>query len=105
MFFMRQTIIIMSRLIEFDLKNELYDKYQSLDQSFYKRNNTGDLMSRVAEDVGRVRMYVGPALMYSINLVVLFTLVIYTMIRVNPPADALCVAAIARLIGFDLLCK
>lgn len=84
MFFMRQTIIIMSRLIEFDLKNELYDKYQSLDQSFYKRNNTGDLMSRVAEDVGRVRMYVGPALMYSINLVVLFTLVIYTMIRVNP---------------------
>ncbi|MFT7589704.1 MAG: ATP-binding cassette subfamily B multidrug efflux pump [Limisphaerales bacterium] len=84
MFFMRQTIIIMSRLVEFDLKNELYDKYQSLDQAFYKRNNTGDLMSRVAEDVGRVRMYVGPALMYSINLVVLFTLVIYTMIRVNP---------------------
>jgi ATP-binding cassette subfamily B protein len=84
MFFMRQTLIIMSRLIEYDLKNELYEHYQRLDQAFYRRNNTGDLMSRVAEDVSRVRMYLGPALMYAINLVVLFTLVITTMVRVNP---------------------
>ncbi len=84
MFFMRQTLIIMSRLVEFDLKNELYAQYQKLDQGFYRRNNTGDLMSRVAEDVSRVRMYVGPALMYAINLVVLFVLVIYAMIRINP---------------------
>ncbi len=84
MFFMRQTLIIMSRLVEYDLKNELYEQYQRLDQGFYRRNNTGDLMSRVAEDVGRVRMYVGPALMYAINLVVLFILVIYTMVRINP---------------------
>ena len=83
MFFMRQTIIIMSRLIEYDLKNELYARYQVLDQAFYKRNNTGDLMSRVAEDVSRVRMYLGPAVMYSINLVVLFVLVVSTMIGVN----------------------
>lgn len=84
LFFMRQTIIIVSRFIEFDLKNELYAKYQELDQAFYKRNNTGDLMSRVAEDVSRVRMYLGPAVMYSINLVVLFVLVIGTMLQVNP---------------------
>ncbi len=84
MFLMRQTLIIMSRNIEYDLKNALYEKYQQLDQAFYRRSNTGDLMSRVAEDVGRVRMYTGPALMYAINLVVLFVLVIYTMIRINP---------------------
>lgn len=84
MFFMRQTLIIMSRLVEFDLKNEMYAHYQRLDQGFYRRNNTGDLMSRVAEDVSRVRMYVGPALMYAINLVVLFVLVIYTMLAINP---------------------
>jgi ATP-binding cassette subfamily B protein len=88
MFLMRQTIIIMSRLVEFDLKNDLYRQYQRLDQAFYKRNNTGDLMSRVAEDVSHVRMYIGPALMYAINLVVLFALVIYAMIRVNPQLTA-----------------
>ncbi len=88
MFLMRQTLIIMSRLVEYDLKNDLYRHYQYLDQAFYKRNNTGDLMSRVAEDVSHVRMYVGPALMYAINLVVLFTLVIYAMIRVNPQLTA-----------------
>jgi ATP-binding cassette subfamily B multidrug efflux pump len=84
MFLMRQTIIIMSRHIEYDQKNELYAHYQRLTPSFYKRNNTGDLMSRVAEDVGRVRQYVGPALMYFLNLLVLFILVIWAMIEVNP---------------------
>jgi ATP-binding cassette subfamily B protein len=84
MFFMRQTIIVMSRLIEYDMKNEIYEHYQKLSLSFYKRNNTGDLMNRISEDVSRVRMYIGPAIMYSINLLVLFVLVIYTMLRVNP---------------------
>ncbi len=84
MFFMRQTLIVMSRHIEYDLKNEIFDHYQKLDLAFYKRNNTGDLMNRISEDVSRVRMYLGPAIMYSINLVSLFVLVIGTMISVNP---------------------
>lgn len=84
LFFMRQTIIVMSRMIEFDQKNEIYAHYQKLHLDFYKRNNTGDLMSRITEDVSRVRMYTGPAIMYTINLIVLFAMVIYTMIRVNP---------------------
>ena len=84
MFFMRQTIIVVSRLIEYDLKNEIYEHYQVLNLSFYRKNNTGDLMNRVSEDVGRVRMYIGPAIMYTLNLVVLFVLVISTMISVNP---------------------
>ncbi len=82
-FLMRQTIIIMSRHIEYDQKNELYAHYQELTPAFYKRNNTGDLMSRVAEDVGRVRQYVGPAVMYFLNLLVLFILVIGSMLKVN----------------------
>ena len=61
MFFMRQTVIVMSRKIEFDLKNDIYQKYQNLRISFYKKNNTGDLMNRITEDVNRVRMYLGPA--------------------------------------------
>lgn len=84
MFFMRQTIIVMSRHIEYDLKNEIYWQYQKLSLSFYKRNSTGDLMNRISEDVSRVRMYLGPAIMYTINLVVLFVLVITSMISVNP---------------------
>jgi ATP-binding cassette subfamily B protein len=84
MFFMRQTIIVVSRLVEYDLKNEIYSHYQILNLSFYRRNNTGDLMNRVSEDVGRVRMYIGPAIMYTLNLVVLFILVISTMLSVNP---------------------
>lgn len=84
MFFMRQTIIVVSRLIEYDLKNEIYSHYQLLNLSFYRKNNTGDLMNRVSEDVGRVRMYIGPAIMYTLNLIVLFVLVISTMISVNP---------------------
>ncbi len=84
MYFMRQTIIVMSRWIEYDLKNELYDKYQSLSLSFYRKNNTGDLMARISEDVAKVRMYIGPAVMYGINLIALFVFVITVMIRVNP---------------------
>lgn len=83
LFLMRQTIIVMSRLIEFDLKNEIYTHYQSLPLSFYRRNNTGDLMARISEDVSRVRMYLGPAIMYGLNLVVLFILVISYMLSVN----------------------
>ena len=83
MYFMRQTIIVMSRKIEFDLKNEIYHKYQQLCISFYKKNNTGDLMNRITEDVNRVRMYLGPALMYAINMFFLFGLVITKMISIN----------------------
>jgi len=83
LFFTRQTIIIMSRLIEYDLKNEIYNKYQDLDLTFYKSNKTGDIMNRISEDVSKVRMYLGPAIMYSINLVVLFVLVIWFMLRID----------------------
>ena len=84
LFFTRQTIIMMSRYIEFDLKNEIFNHYQNLSLAFYKRNNTGDLMNRISEDVSKVRMYLGPAVMYSINMLVLFVLVIYTMVSINP---------------------
>ncbi|MDB5004178.1 MAG: ATP-binding cassette, subfamily [Mucilaginibacter sp.] len=83
LFFMRQTIILMSRHIEYDLKNEIYSHYQDLSLAFYRRHNTGDLMNRVTEDVSRVRMYLGPGIMYTINTVVLFVLVIYAMLTVN----------------------
>lgn len=83
MFFMRQTIIVMSRHIEYDLKNEVYKHYQSLPLSFYKQNRTGDLMARISEDVSQVRMYIGPAIMYALNLIVLFVLVITVMLSVN----------------------
>jgi ATP-binding cassette, subfamily B, multidrug efflux pump len=85
LFLIRQTIIAMSRLIEYDLKNEIYEKYQNLPLSFYRQNSTGDLMARITEDVGRVRMYLGPALMYGINLVILFPMVIAYMLSVNVP--------------------
>ncbi|WP_152266675.1 ABC transporter ATP-binding protein [Agriterribacter humi] len=83
MFFMRQTIIVMSRLIEFDQKNEVYLHYQQLDTAFYKTHSTGDLMSRMAEDVSRVRMYTGPAMMYFINLVALIGLSLFYMFQKN----------------------
>ncbi|MBC3539627.1 ABC transporter ATP-binding protein [Rufibacter sediminis] len=83
LFFMRQTIIVMSRLIENDLKNEIYAHYQTLPLSFYRKNNTGDLMARISEDVSRVRMYLGPAIMYGVNLLVLFLMVIPYMLSVN----------------------
>jgi len=84
MYFMRQTIIVMSRRIEYDMRKELFDHYERLDLAFYKKNNTGDLMSRITEDVNKVRMYLGPAILYFINLVTLFVFVIYSMIQVSP---------------------
>ena len=83
LFFMRQTLIVMSRLIENDQKNQIYQHYQSLPLSFYRRHSTGDLMSRISEDVGRVRMYLGPGIMYFLQLVVLFVLVVPLMLLVN----------------------
>lgn len=82
-FVMRQTIIVMSRYIEFDLKNEIFEQYEKLTQKFYKKNRTGDLMNRISEDVGKVRMYFGPAIMYSINMITLFIIVIANMIRID----------------------
>jgi ATP-binding cassette subfamily B multidrug efflux pump len=83
LFFMRQTIILMSRHIEYDLKNEIYAHYQKLSLGFYRRNNTGDLMNRATEDVNRVRMYVGPAIMYTTNTTFLFFIAIFFMFSVN----------------------
>jgi ATP-binding cassette subfamily B protein len=83
-FAMRQTIINVSRYIEFDLKNEIYQQYQRLSLNFYKKNRTGDLMNRISEDVGKVRMYVGPAIMYSINTLTLFVIALIYMFNVAP---------------------
>ncbi len=82
-FLMRQTIIVMSRLIEFDLKNEIYRQYQLLSLNFYKKNRTGDLMNRITEDVSKVRMYAGPAIMYTINMLVLFSVAIIKMYNID----------------------
>ena len=82
-FLMRQTIIVTSRLIEFDLKNEIYQQYQHLSINFYKKNRTGDLMNRISEDVSKVRMYFGPAVMYSMNMLFLFIVGFYQMIETN----------------------
>lgn len=84
MYFMRQTIIVMSRLIEYDVRKKIFDHYQDLSLSFYKRNNTGDMMSRITEDVNKVRNYLGPTILYGVNLVTLFTLTIYSMVSVSP---------------------
>lgn len=83
-FLMRQTLIVMSRHIEFDLKNEVFKQYENLSQNFYKQNRTGDLMSRISEDVSKVRMYVGPAVMYTINTFIRFSIVIIYMYNVSP---------------------
>ncbi|MGO4818120.1 ABC transporter ATP-binding protein [Flavobacterium sp. W22_SRS_FP1] len=83
-FLMRQTLIVMSRHIEFDLKNEVFRQYENLSQNFYKKNRTGDLMSRISEDVSKVRMYVGPAVMYTINTIIRFAIVIAYMYNVSP---------------------
>ena len=82
-FMMRQTLIVMSRLIEFDLKNEINDQYQKLSQNFYKEHRPGDLMNRISEDVGKVRMYFGPAIMYTMNMLVLFVIAITKMINID----------------------
>jgi ATP-binding cassette subfamily B protein len=83
-FLMRQTLIVMSRHIEFDLKNEVFRQYEKLSQNFYKQHRTGDLMNRISEDVGKTRMYVGPAVMYTINTVIRFAIVIVYMYNVSP---------------------
>ena len=84
MFLMRQTIIVMSRHIEYDQKNEVYKHYQNLDAGFYKSHSIGDLMSRIAEDVSRVRMFTGPAIMYLINLIALISLTVFFMVKRSP---------------------
>nr|WP_275982354.1 ABC transporter ATP-binding protein [Aquiflexum gelatinilyticum] len=83
LFLIRQTIIIMSRLVEYDMKNEIFEHYQKLPLSFYRKNSTGDLMARITEDVSRVRMYLGPAIMYGMTLLFLFPMVIGYMLTVN----------------------
>jgi ATP-binding cassette subfamily B multidrug efflux pump len=90
MYFMRQTIIVMSRLIEYDMRKEIFEHYQILDLAFYKRNKTGDLMARITEDVNKVRMYLGPAILYGINLVSLFAFVIYAMVNVSLELTLFC---------------
>jgi ATP-binding cassette subfamily B multidrug efflux pump len=98
LFFMRQTLILMSRHIEFDMKNEIYNHYQELSLGFYRRNNTGDLMNRATEDVNRVRMYVGPAIMYAINTAVLFVLIISSMYSVNATLATFCLLPLPVLV-------
>jgi ATP-binding cassette, subfamily B, multidrug efflux pump len=83
LFLTRQTIIVMSRKIEFDLKNEIYDKYQQLDYSFYKSQSTGDLMNRIAEDVSQVRQYLGPGIMYTVNLIISLPFICYQMFKIS----------------------
>ncbi len=83
LFYQRQALIVMSRHMEFDLKNEIYDKYQELDLTFYKQNRTGDLMNRISEDVNRVRMYLGPAVMYTLNLIVLLVMSVVVMWKID----------------------
>lgn len=102
LFLMRQTIILTSRHIEFDLKNEIYAHYQQLDMAFFRRNNTGDLMNRVTEDVSRVRSYLGPAVMYSINTLVLSVMVITAMYRVNSTLATYALLPIPFLIAIIL---
>ena len=84
LFLMRQTIIVMSRHIEYDQKNEVYHHYQQLDTAFYKTHSTGDLMNRIAEDVSRVRMFTGPAIMYLVNLVAVISLAVFFMYKRDP---------------------
>ncbi|HEY8934585.1 MAG TPA: ABC transporter ATP-binding protein, partial [Cyclobacteriaceae bacterium] len=83
LYFVRQTLIVMSRLIEFDMKNEIFEHYQTLPLSFYRRNNTGDLMNRISEDVSRVRMYLGPSIMYGLQLFILFIMLIPFMFHIS----------------------
>jgi ATP-binding cassette subfamily B multidrug efflux pump len=84
LYFQRQTLIVMSRLIEYDLKNEIFEHYQTLPISFYRRNNTGDLMNRISEDVGRVRMYLGPSIMYGLTMITLFLMMVPVMFSISP---------------------
>ena len=97
-FLMRQTLIVMSRHIEFDLKNDIYKHYQALDQTFYRRNSTGDLMNRVSEDVSRVRMYLGPGVMYTINTAFSTGLTLIFMIQVDPKLSLITLAPMPLLV-------
>lgn len=97
MYFMRQTIIVMSRLVEYDLRKEVFGHYEKLDLAFYKRNNTGDLMARITEDVSKVRMYIGPAVLYGINLISLFILVIQSMLSVSVELTLYCLLPLPLL--------
>lgn len=99
LFAMRQTLILMSRHIEYDMKNAIYAHYQRLSLAFYRRNNTGDLMNRATEDVNRVRMYVGPAIMYAINTTVLFLLIVTSMYSVNPVLATFCLLPLPVLVA------
>ncbi|MDI9320690.1 MAG: ABC transporter ATP-binding protein [Phycisphaerales bacterium] len=101
MFFMRQTIIVMSRHIEYDQKAEIYNHYQKLDTHFFKTHATGDLMNRLSEDVGRVRMYTGPAIMYTTNLIVLTVMCVWGMLRVNPLLTV-CVIVPLPILGISI---
>lgn len=83
LFLVRQTIIIMSRHVEYDLKNEIFSHYQSLPLSFYRKNNTGDLIARISEDVSKVRMYIGPAIMYGLNMVILALILLPVMFSIS----------------------
>lgn len=96
-FLMRQTFIVVSRFIEFDLKNEVFEHYQILSLNFYKKNRTGDLMNRISEDVSKVRMYVGPAIMYSVNTITLFVVVIGYMVTIAPQLTLYTVAPLPIL--------
>lgn len=98
LFLMRQTLILMSRHIEFDLKNDIYKHYQVLNLAFYRRNNTGDLMARATEDVNRVRMYVGPAIMYAVNTFALSVLIVYAMFSVNAKLAIYCLLPLPFLV-------
>lgn len=98
LFLMRQTLILMSRHIEFDLKNDIYKHYQILNLGFYRRNNTGDLMARATEDVNRVRMYVGPAIMYAVNTLALSVLIVYAMFNVNTKLAIYCLLPLPFLV-------
>jgi len=97
MYYMRQTIIVMSRLIEYDLRKEIYMHYQELDLGFFRKNKTGDLMARITEDVNKVRMYLGPAILYGINLFTLFVMVIYSMFSVNAELSWYCLMPLPLL--------
>ncbi len=97
MYYTRQTIIVMSRLIEYDMRKQIYAHYQEMSQAFFRRNRTGDLMARISEDVNKVRMYLGPAVLYGINLVTLFVLVIGAMFAVNAELSMYCLLPLPLL--------
>ena len=97
MFLMRQTIIVMSRHIEYDQKNEIFNHYQKLDTNFYKTHSTGDLMNRIAEDVSRVRMYTGPAIMYFINLAAVIGFSVFFMVKASPKLTLVALAPLPLL--------